>query len=106
MKTSILAATLFLGFGAVQTVQAAPVNLAPPAGVVTLADAQADRGDLLHTVKGFKKGHHGHRGGRGFGRRGFGHKKFGHSSFSQKRYGFGRFGHHNYPRGNFDSNFP
>ena len=121
MKTSILAATLFLGLGAAgtaQTAQAAPINLAPAAAVVTLADAQADRGDLLHTVKGFKRGHRGFRkfghrrfGGHGFGRRGFinrgfGHRSFGHGGFGNRGFGgggfgHGGFGHHGFSGGGF-----
>ena len=111
MKTSILAATLFLGLGAAgtaQTAQAAPINLAPAAAVVTLADAQADRGDLLHTVKGFKRGHRGFRkfghrrfGGHGFGRRGFINRGFGHRSFGHGGFGHKSFGH----GGHVDSDF-
>jgi len=104
MKTSIITATLFLGLAAAgTTAQAAPVNLAPSAAIITLADVtttanvQADRGALLHTVKGFKRVQRGFsrrvEGRRGFGSRGFRRGGLGHKKFDSQGFGHGSFGH-------------
>lgn len=106
MKTTVLATTLLLALatvGTAQSAEAAPINIAP-AGIVTLADFETDRSDLLHTVKGFKKGH---RGGRGFGRRGFGNRGFGHRGFRRGGFGHRGFGHggfrnHGFGHSNFN----
>jgi len=104
MKTTILATTLLIGLaataGTANTAQAAPVSIAP-ANIVTLADVETGQNDLLHTVKGFKKGYRGHRRGRGFSRRGFnrrgsGHRGFRNRGFGHKGFGFNRFGHHGF----------
>ncbi len=115
MKTTALAATLLLGFvfaGAPQSAQAAPINALAfniETAVHADFDGAVDSGALLHSVNGFKKGHHGHRrhrsfGHKGFGRRGFkGHRGFrGHRGFGHRRFRSHRgFGHRNFGHGGF-----
>lgn len=120
MKTTVLAATLLLGFlvaGTSQSAQAAPVNaldFSIGASVQADLDSAVIGSDaVLHPVNGFKKGHHGHRrnrsfGHKGFGRRGFrghrgfghkrfrGHRGFSHGGFGRKSFGHGGFQHKGY----------
>ena len=126
MKTTALAAALLLGFvfaGTSQSAQAGPIN-ALDFNIEASAQADIDNtlvgsDALLHTVNGFKKGHHGHRrhrsfGHRGFGRRGFrghrgfkghrgfGHRRFrGHRGFGHRSFGHGGFGHKSFGHGGF-----